>query len=202
VYLADHHVFQSLKSLGIIYFSDSRSEPLRATSKTIRHEMRMMALPINFPCENVSPCSICKLITLDALLSDEGFKHHRSTASLRSETDNGCKLCGLTIDSIIKLTARLWVSQGKAQSNDAKLLKNLRQDPFFGSPIDFSITLEYLRRGHHQHPGLLSSDLLFVIPRTLDEDLMFHHIRPIVGFYTDDGTFNPPFSFSCMKAYS
>jgi hypothetical protein len=110
-----------------------------------------MALPIDFPGENASPCSICNLITLDALLSDEGFKHYRSTASLRSEADNGCKLCSLIIDSIIKLTARLWASQGKAQSNDAKLLENLRQDPFFGLP-------EIPQTWHHQQPGLLSSN--------------------------------------------
>jgi hypothetical protein len=108
-----------------------------------------MVLLMDFPCENAFSCSICKLITLDALLSDEGFKHHPSISSLRSKADNGYKLCGQIIDSIIKLTARLWVSQGKAQSNDAKLLENLRQDPFFGLPIDFSITLEYLRPGHH-----------------------------------------------------
>jgi hypothetical protein len=155
----------------------------------------MMALPIDFPGENASPCSICNLITLDALLSDEGFKHYRSTASLRSEADNGCKLCSLITDSIIKLTARLWASQGKAQSNDAKLLENLRQDPFFGLPGIPQTWPSSTTRA-------FKLQLLFVTPRTLAEDLMFHHIRPIVSFYIDDGTFNPPFSFSCMKAYS
>ena len=90
-------------------------------------------------------------------------------------------------EAIMKVTLRGLIFRSGASSDDETLWAKVRQDPFLGLPVDFSVTLERVPPGHHQHAGLLNSDLLFLTPRTLSDETMFHNIRPTLGFYTDAG---------------
>ena len=58
-----------------------------------------------FPYEDVSGCKACKHITLQELISEEGYAHHRSYGDLWAAAQEGCRLCSL-IDKALSLSKR------------------------------------------------------------------------------------------------
>lgn len=84
---------------GGLYSGLAILEPIR---RPIVSEERM------FPYEDSMPCETCGAITVEALLSVGGYRHHSLAAATAAARD-GCKICGLMMEGFIIEDDTDWV---------------------------------------------------------------------------------------------
>lgn len=70
-----------------------------------------------FPYEDANPCNICDGITLAALISEDGYAHHRRYRDLLDTVQKGCMLCNLINKALLLSKSNLSLTSRQASDH-------------------------------------------------------------------------------------
>lgn len=149
-----------------------------------------------FPYEDANPCNICGGITLAALISEDGYAHHRRYLDLLDSVQKGCVLCSLINKALLLSKSNLSMTSHQASERlDSTNLLEVNTG---------SIKLQWQQKQRSRDHARSFFDVFLPRPDILISDMLSITIAvgenqnratwPQVGyaelgFYTDPGSF-------------
>jgi len=149
-----------------------------------------------FSYEDASPCSICGGITLAALISEDGYTHHRQYLDLLGSAQKGCVLCSLINKALLLSKSNLSLTSRQAsESLDPTSLLEVNS-----GEIKLQWQQKQRSRDHARpffdifrpRPDILVSDILSITIAVVENQnrVTWPQVSYAeLGFYTDSGSF-------------
>lgn len=149
-----------------------------------------------FSYEDANPCNICGGITLAALISEDGYTHHRRYLDLLDSVQKGCILCSLINKALLLSKSNLSLTSRQA----SELLDSTGLLEVNTGEIKLQWQQKQRSRDHARsffdifrpRPDILVSDMLSItiaVGENQNRATWPQVSYAELGFYTDPGSF-------------